>query len=136
MFIFCGYTWDFLRPHVGVIFWRCEGTTLWLWLTNKSLTFSEICSFSFLVKIKLILHEKWEKWVWIQDYFVFLQTECGVCSWSSIFWTYEAFTVNDCKTEVKQSSVKQNKDKIKKWEWICHCAIFSQKNEAKWAEWV
>ena len=24
----------------------------------------------------------------------------------SIFWTYEAFTVNDCKTEVKQSSVK------------------------------
>ena len=32
----------------------------------------------------------------------------------SIFWTYEAFTVNDCKTEVKQSSVKQNKDKIKK----------------------
>ena len=32
----------------------------------------------------------------------------------SIFWTYEAFTVNDCKTEVKQSSVKHNKDKIKK----------------------
>ncbi len=31
-----------------------------------------------------------------------------------IFWTYEAFTVNDCKTEVKQFSVKQNKDKIKK----------------------
>ena len=80
--------------------------------------------------------EKWEKWVWIQDYFVFLQPECGVCSWNSIFWTYEAFTVNDCKTEVKQSSVKQNKDKIKKWEWICHWAVFFLKNEAKWAEWV
>jgi len=32
----------------------------------------------------------------------------------SIFWTYEAFTVNNSKTAVKQSSVKHNKDKIKK----------------------
>ena len=29
----------------------------------------------------------------------------------SIFWTYEAFTVNNRKTEVKQSSVKKIKIK-------------------------
>ena len=48
-------------------------------------------------------------------------------------------TSKECETlelQILDELVKQNKDKIKKWEWICHRAIFPLKNEAKWAEWV
>jgi hypothetical protein len=32
--VFCSHTWEILRPHVGALFLRCEGTTFALRLTN------------------------------------------------------------------------------------------------------
>ena len=34
--VFCGHTWEILRPHVGALFLRCKGTTFALRLTNDS----------------------------------------------------------------------------------------------------